>query len=139
MLAGLLKSGLQPGDVGRVALEELPNRGGVTNFEVVVAARHVQSGKHHALMLPPLVLHVPAVYGLLPGLVLDRYRALAQRAAFGEKALAQCGQSFEWIMRTVVGAVAIGPLVIARCVNQGSGKALEMGQLARELFVAASC
>ena len=132
------KGVLNPRHVGAVTLHELGYGAGVAHLEVVVAAHDMQGGKQHALVLPAQVFDELRIGRFLCGLALHGQRQLAQRLTGGEEHGAQHGEPFHRVVRAVVGAVAVGPFVVTRGVDQCRRKQTEVLQLGLELFVAAT-
>ena len=129
---------LNPGDVGAVALHELGHCAGVPHLEVVVAAHDMQRGEQHVLVLPAQVFDELGMRRVLRGLALHGQGCLAQRLARWEEHAAQSRQPLQGIEGPVVGAVAVGPLVVARGEDQRSLKQSEVLELGLELFVRAT-
>ena len=98
----------------------------------------MQRYKQHALVLPAQVFHKLRMVGVQRGLALHGQRQLAQRLTRGEKHGAQKGEPLQRVVRAVVGAVAVGPFVVAGCVDQCRRKQAKVLELGLELFVAAA-
>ena len=90
---------------------------------VVVGADDVDGAEHHARVVPADVL------GERVGLVVDPLRVLAERLAVPrEEQPADRAQPLRREKAAVVGAVAVGPLVVARCVDERVFERLEVGE-----------
>ena len=145
VLPGLLERLLQPGDVCRVTGGVLRHPRGCLRRRLagvgrgtvpepgrhaVVRADDVEHGELGAGRLPAHILGI-VVLGLDPGLLAER------EAGVREEQLPDLGEPLERIVPAVVGAVAIGPLVVARGVDQRIGEGRKLDGDVLEIGVAA--
>ncbi len=138
LVAGQLEAVVEPGDVGLVALEVF--RGGfeVGRLEAVVGADDVDGDEQDAILPIPRFSTYLAYAGIRWPWLSTRHGRLSEDLfGGGEEDFANLVEAFARIVASGALAMAVGPFVVARRVDQGLLETLEAAEDVLEVLVGA--